>query len=59
MRGRSIRGRLLASGLRFIFIAANKKTPNNSRGALSPMATAWLNTNPPDRTHTNYPPQPC
>lgn len=54
MRGRSIRGRLLASGLRFIFIAANKKASNNSRGALppvGPVGTAWLDANPPGRTH--------
>jgi hypothetical protein len=59
MRGRSIRGRLLTSGLCFILIAANKKTSNNSRGTLPPVAIAWLNTNPPDRTHADYPPQPC
>ena len=59
MRERSIRGRLLASGLRFIFIAANKKASNNSHGTLPPMATAWLDANPPGRTHANYPPQPC
>ena len=55
MRGRSIRGRLLASGLCFIFTAANKEASNNSHGTLPPVATAWLGTNPPDRTHANYP----
>ena len=59
MRGRSIRGRLLASGLCFIFTAANKKASGNSHGALPPMATTWLDANPPDRTHADYPSQPC
>ena len=59
MRGRSIRGRLLASGLCFIFTAANKKAFNNSHGTLPPMSTAWLDTTPPDCTHDDYPPQPC
>ena len=55
MRGRSIRGRLLASGLRFIFIAPHKKASGSSHGTLPPMSTAWLDANPPGRTHANYP----
>jgi len=50
---------LLASGLRFIFIAPHKKASGSSHGTLPPMSTTWLDANPPDRTHANYPPQPC
>jgi len=59
MRGRSIRDRLLASGLRFIFTATNKKALNSGRSTLPPVSTARLGANPPDRAHADYPPQPC
>jgi len=50
---------LLASGLCFIFTAANKKASGNGHSTLPPMSTTWLDANPPARTHTDYPSQPC